>query len=225
MAALWNITGLAGAILSALVVWNVFRNGLSRLTVSLVLYCVVVLTSDLPSFVEMIEPDLVFADRRSYVVFYWICESTLQVLTFSLILSLLARVMPDAGYRLLAAIPAAGLVCVLSFWFAFEAGRGISVSAVMTPVIRNLTFFACLLTAALWGAILRRRKLDRGLMLLASGTGLLTAGKAAGHAIRWLAGLDPSIVLAGNVVIVVTGLSSLLVWWFASRQPLPARST
>ncbi len=216
----WQATGLASIVLSALVIRNAFRFGFFRFSPAVVLYCAVVLAGDFPSLVALIEPDWLFPDRHHYVVFYWICEAALQAITFALIVGLLARLLPYARTRVYVAIASvAAAVSLGTIWQT--APTGVSLSGVMTPLVRNLTFVAALLNFVLWTLILRTHPVDRLLLLVAAGAGLLTAGKTIGHALRWLAGLDANVVLAGNIVIVLTGIASLIAWWQASRQ-LPA---
>ncbi|MEZ5355973.1 MAG: hypothetical protein R2762_25345 [Bryobacteraceae bacterium] len=218
MALFWQATGLASIILSAMVIWNALRNGFFRFSPAVVLYCAIVLASDFPSFIALVEPGWLFPKRHQYVIFYWTCEATLQLATFALIVGLLARLLPYPGrwvYLSLAALASTVVMATLAYLSGSEV---VSLSGVMTPLIRNLTFVAALLNLVLWSLILRTHPVDRLLLLVAAGAGLLTAGKTIGHAMRWLAGVDPNIVLAGNVVIVVTGVISLLVWWQASRQ-------
>jgi hypothetical protein len=217
----WQATGLVSLLLSALVVRNSLRGDFFRFSPPVVLYCGFVLLSGVPTLVAQVEPGLVFAGRREYVLFYWVSEATLQLLTFSLILGLLARLV---GRRRRVILPiliaiAAGVCCAT----AWLNGPG-SVTRLMTPMTRNMTFLATLLTFVLWVVILRRGSTDRISLLVAAGAGMLTAGKTIGHAIRWLAGVNADVVLAGNVVIVLTGLVSLWMWWYASREDAGERA-
>ena len=86
----------------------------------------------------------------------------------------------------------------------------------MTRFSRNLGFLAVLLNLVLWAALLKHRRPDQTLLLVSGGMGIQMAGKAIGHALRQL---SPSTVTAGNLVIVLSHLLCLYIWWQAFRKP------
>ena len=86
----------------------------------------------------------------------------------------------------------------------------------MTNLSRNLGFLAVVLNLVLWAVLIQYRRGDRTLLMVAGGMGLQMAGKAIGHSLRQL---SPSTAVAGNLIIVLSHLLCLYIWWQGFRQP------
>jgi uncharacterized membrane protein YsdA (DUF1294 family) len=85
----------------------------------------------------------------------------------------------------------------------------------MTQFSRNVGFLAVILNLILWAALLKRRRPDPTLLLLSGGMGIQMAGKAIGHSLRQLR----LTVTTGDLVIVLSHLLCLYIWWQAFRKP------
>jgi hypothetical protein len=86
----------------------------------------------------------------------------------------------------------------------------------MTRFSRNLGFLAVILNLVLWAALLKLRRPDQTLLMVSGGIGIQMAGKAIGHALRQL---SHSTVTLGDLVIVLSHLLCLYIWWQAFRKP------
>ncbi len=109
------------------------------------------------------------------------------------------------------------MLCVVSL----ELYKNRALNTQMTLLARNLGFFATVANLILWALLIRSRHPDRTLLLLSGGLGVEMAGKAIGHSLRTLA---PALVGFGNLIIVLSYLFGLYVWWQAFRhwRPNPA---
>ncbi|MDW8355962.1 MAG: hypothetical protein RMK57_15680 [Bryobacterales bacterium] len=154
-----------------------------------------------------------------YAAYYWITDGILQVLVLGVVLSLVRRSAErrPAGIVTSRALAASALIVAL---VSFAAYGDRNLNTRMSLVARNIGFLAVLANLVLWAFLIRRRHPDRTVLLLSGGLGVEMAGKAIGHSLRTLA---PSLVTVGNLVIVISYLFGLYVWWQAFRhwQPDP----
>jgi hypothetical protein len=86
----------------------------------------------------------------------------------------------------------------------------------MTNLSRNLGFLAVVLNLVLWAALIQFRRQDRVLLMVTGGMGIQMAGKAIGHSLRQL--LYPRNPLAGDLIIVLSHMLCLYIWWPAFRR-------
>jgi len=151
-----------------------------------------------------------------YTRIYWVNEAILQILIFSIIISLIYQAMPatprrNAASRWLVASAVAALVLSLI------GGYDMNLNAWMTQVSRNLAFASAVLSFLLWTLLLSRHSRNRQLLLVSAAFGIQATGKALGHSLRYL-----RFVSFGDVVMILTYLVSLFVLWKAlgiSRAP------
>lgn len=150
--------------------------------------------------------------------YYWVIDNVLQAFVFVVVLALARQ---SAGARkglvtrfLIALALATALV-------SFLVSSELNFNSRMTFISRNLGFCAAITNLILWALLIRSRHPDRTLLLLSGGLGVEMAGKAIGHSLRTLA---PALVGFGNLVIVLSYLFGLYVWWQAFRhwRPNPA---
>lgn len=156
--------------------------------------------------------------RTEYTRHYWIAETVQQMLVFCLVISLIhqtlkgrggLRLWLGSGLIVIAVVAFQGLPAAsLSRWLVF--------SRWMTQLSRNLSFCAVLLNLVLWMALIRHRPDDRRLLLISGGLGVQMAGKAIGHSLRQM---SRSLITPGNLLIVLSHLLCLFIWWQAFREP------
>jgi hypothetical protein len=152
---------------------------------------------------------------HTWVRYYWIDETIRQGLLFAIVISLVylatAAVQARAVVRVFL-IAAAALFAAISFFVHYDShavmGRW------MTLWTRDLSFSSALLDFALWSILLTNRKHDEQLLMLSGGLGIQFAGEAIGQTLR---NQFPSMVLAGNVIIIAASLACPLVWWHVFR--------
>jgi hypothetical protein len=156
---------------------------------------------------------------------YWPLEIIMQVLVYSVVMSLIyqatAKLRPRAIVRA-ALIAGAFLFAGISFLIHYSPA--LSAGLWMAPWTRDLNFCSAILDLALWALLIVSREGDHRLLLLSGGLGIKFTGEAIGASVRQLALRNRSrpIALTGNTLIVLTNLVFLYIWWQALRTA-PAR--
>jgi hypothetical protein len=89
----------------------------------------------------------------------------------------------------------------------------------MSQLVRNFSFGSMLLNLMLWTMLVRRPERTR--LLITAGIGIQLAGSSIGHSLLQLA---PSLVKAGNLVLLVCYLLFLLTIWRGVTPPSPRKA-
>jgi hypothetical protein len=151
--------------------------------------------------------------------YYWTADAVRQALIFLVVLSfthkaLAQRANKRAVRRLLWG--GACLYVLTSLYFTMDPRIG----HWMTNLSRNLGFLAVILNLVLWAVLIQFGRADRVLLMISGGMGIQMAGKAIGHSLRQFAG---RLEVTGNIVVVLTHLLCLYVWWQAFRRVDPSK--
>jgi hypothetical protein len=185
-------------------------------------YCLLLLCASVVEVAASLSPNGSYVVTHQYRLFYWTSENIFQFLTFLLMISFIHRALDGfRGRSAFCLILALAVILAVGLLVGFS-GVTFSNYRWMTPLSRNLSFCSALLNFVLWSALLRQRKRDPQLLTVCAGLGLATTGKAIGHSLRKL---SSSVVVFGDVLIVVTGLTCLCLWWFAFRKARTASGT
>jgi hypothetical protein len=146
--------------------------------------------------------------------YYWALEAIIQILIFLVVISLIYGAMDRsekrAAIRRTLVVGAVLFACV-SLYFTWDPRP----SRWMTQLSRNLGFLAVILDLMLWAALIKSQRADRTLLMVSGGMGIQMAGKAIGHALRQL---SRSAIVPGDLIIVLSGLLCLYIWWQAFRH-------
>jgi hypothetical protein len=211
---LWAGAGIVGLLLQIVVVSVMLRGAYHRYGV-LFGYTIVLFVTSAVEAAAFYWPSYAAIPSTDYWVFDSIRQALLYVVVISLILSASDRSAKRASIgRLL--ITGSVLFAALSLYFTYNRGLDFW----MTQFSRNLGFLAVILNLILWAALLKHRRPDQTLLMVSGGMGIQMAGKAIGHALRQL---SPHTVTTGNLVIVLSHLFCLYVWWQAFRKPSERR--
>jgi hypothetical protein len=162
-----------------------------------------------------------FADAAHFKIWahsFYRNEAIRQFLLFTVVMSLMDRATRDRPYR--------ARLRVLLILFAFTAVL-VSVhihgparnSMWATQLGRDLSFGSVVLTLLLWVTLISSRWKDTQLLMVTGGLGLQFTGEAIGHSMRQLSAPHhfTLLTLAGNLVLAVSHLMRLYVWWQAFR--------
>lgn len=167
---------------------------------------------------------------RSWRLYYWIDDAILQALIFSVVISLIHQAMGRTATRTaMGRWLIAGGVLVFALSFLVHRGPLYKLSAWMTLISRDLSFSAVVLDLLLWSTLIASRKKDIQLLMLSGGLGIQFTGAAIGQSVRQLAqgamGRSYAMALAGSILVVLSNLACLYIWWQALRRPVavPAR--
>jgi hypothetical protein len=198
--------------LQVLVVAALLRRGWLRFK-GLFVYCVVLLLTTAVEASAFYSPQGYFRTSG----YYWTLDAVRQVLIFFLVIALIqAGLAGGNGRRMRGSLLAAGVVALSLV--SLYASRQASFSLWMTEFARDLGFIAVILNLALWAVLLQARQRNLTLLMISGGMGIQMAGKAIGHSLRQMSQVT---VLPGDLVIVLSHLFCLYVWWQALRLPPP----
>ncbi len=151
---------------------------------------------------------------RSANRYYWVLEAIVQILVFLVVISLIHAAMDRSQKRVLirrVLVGGAFLFVCVSLYFTRDPRPG----RWMTQLSRNLGFLAVILNLVLWAVLIKSRRADRTLLMVSGGMGIQMAGKAIGHSLRQL---SRGTIVAGDLIIVLSGLLCLYIWWQAFRH-------
>jgi len=206
---LYAAAGIAGLVLQVLLVGTMFRRNAYREFPFLFTYTVVLLVT------SSVEARAFFSSAGPGAAssYYWIADALRQTLLYLVVIALTDRAAQRTarglGFRrILAAGSLAYIAVSLYFTYHHVFMRW------MTNFSRNLGFLAVLLNLVLWAVLLVSRQRSQTILLVSTGIGLQMTGKAAGHSFRVL---SDRLVPAGNLMIVLTHLACLYIWWHAFR--------
>jgi hypothetical protein len=155
------------------------------------------------------------------MAYYWYrSEAITQFILFSLVVSLIEGAMKRSAYRervrVLLAVTAVVSVFV-SLVIHWDPSQFV---LWMTEVTRDLNFGSALLTLLLWMMLISSPRRNRQVLMLTVGLGLQFTGEAIGQSLRQLAHHRSSgTAFAGNLLLSMSHLIRLYVWWEAFRRP------
>jgi hypothetical protein len=206
---LWVILSSTGIALQLLLIRVVVRNALRRFPV-LFVYAVALFLTTMAEASAFYNADF-FARANRY---YWVIDAARQGLIFVLVISLIYGAMDRSEKRAVvrrALIASAFLFVCVSLYFTWDARP----SRWMTQLSRDLGFLAVILNLILWAVLIQSRRADRTLLMISGGMGIQMAGKAIGHSLRQL---SRSTIVPGDLIIVLSHLLCLYIWWQAFRH-------
>ncbi|MCC7173744.1 MAG: hypothetical protein IT159_00990 [Bryobacterales bacterium] len=216
MRLVWMVLSSAGIALQLLLIAGFLREGVSRYRVFFVYVVVLFLTTVTDAAVFYNEH--LFSRVSRY---YWLSDALRQTMIFLVVLSFVHRALEQSPRRNMLArlMWSAVFVIILASAVFTKDPRGLGFW--MTSLSRNLGFLAVILNLGLWAVLIQNRAGDRTLLSVTGGMGIQMAGKAIGHSLRQI---SPSAWTAGNLVLVLSHLLCLYIWWQAFRPRTPAQS-
>jgi len=155
------------------------------------------------------------------LAYYYRSDAVREFLLFTVVVSLIESAIQETSYRgrvrVLLAVTASVLVFV-SLLVHWDPAR---FALWMTKVTRDLSFGSVVLTLLLWMMLISSPKRNRALLMLTVGLGLQFTGEAIGQSLRQIAHSQRSTgtVFAGNLLLSISHLMRLYVWWEAFRGP------
>jgi len=160
---------------------------------------------------------------RTYAIWYWRDEIIMQFLVFAVVISLLWLATSAArSRRVLRLMITLGVLLFAGISFAVHhepppapMGRW------MTFWARDLNFGAALLDMLLWAMLIAKRQKDTRVLMVSGGLGIMFAGEAIGQSVRSLANQHSAITLPGSILVMLTNLAFLYIWWQTFRVPRP----
>ncbi len=206
----WAVIGIVGLLLQVLVV-SVMLRGAYRRYRALFAYILVLFVTTATEAAGFFWPRYAAIASSDY----WIFDSVRQVLLYVVVISLIFSASEQSARRASIGrwlIMGSTVFAVLSLYFTYSHGLNLW----MTQFSRNVGFLAVILNLILWATLMKHRLPDQTLLLVSGGMGIQMAGKAIGHSLRQLR----ITVTTGDLVIVLSHLLCLYIWWQAFRRPV-----
>lgn len=148
---------------------------------------------------------------------YWVNAFAGQICLFGLILSLGYEHIDPQRRSLVHLLGAGGCGTVM---LSFAIHSNWHMNMMMTKVSRDVDFMLAIANFFLWSILIASKRRDRQTLLVAGGLGLNVTGGAIAHSLRQIA---RSLVLAGNLIHMLTGVLCVVMWWRAFVVPKPQR--
>src|SRR5450432_139 len=156
--------------------------------------------------------------------YWWNNEAVFQVLNYLVVLSLIYQATAELrSRRILRVSLFTGAILFAGVTFFVHYNPTLPFPGLWkTPWTRDLNFCSAALDMALWALLIGRREKDERVLLLSGGMGVMFTGEAIGESLRQLAQRDRShaLALSGGLIMMLSNLVFLFVWWRAFR---PAR--
>jgi hypothetical protein len=198
-----------GIVLQLLVIAALLRGGIRKYRV-LFVYVVVLFLTTVMEAASFYSPSVLIG--RSY--YYWSFDAVRQALIYLIVLSFIDQALP----RIRSGLPVRQFLWGGAALFAAGSlilTREPVLGRWMTDLSRNLGFLAVVLNMVLWAVLLKSRQGDRLLLMVTGGMGIQMAGKAIGHSLRQL---SRSGIAMGDLILVLSHLLCLYIWWQAFRR-------
>jgi hypothetical protein len=150
----------------------------------------------------------------AYNRYYWIVEFLRQTALFAVVIALVFQAMPETRLRthLVRVLVGLGVLFWLGSLVVLQDDR---LSLWMTRVIRNLSFCSAIVNMALWFILIAAERRNIRLLMVTAGLGLRMTGDAIGQALRHF---SPRTNDTGNVIIILSHMLCLFIWWRAFRS-------
>jgi hypothetical protein len=162
------------------------------------------------------------AVSHRFVFWYWLDEFVLQALVFVVVMSLIWQATGEArSRRPLRTALTVGSLLVAGISFVVHFDPHVAPGLWMTPWARDLNFASAILDMVLWALLIAKRQKDSRVLMLSGGLGIMFTGEAIGESLR---NMSRSVVLAGGVLMVLTNLVFLYIWWQTLRAARSAAS-
>jgi hypothetical protein len=214
MRSVWIVLSSVGIIFQILLIAVLLRGWISRFRV-LFAYVVVLFLTTVMEAAAFYSPAVYARTAPNY----WLTDAVRQALIFLMVLSLIGQALDKTArawaFRRVLWGGAAVFVAV-SLYATYARGFDFW----MTSFSRNLGFLAVILNLVLWAVLLRFRRNQHILLVVCSGMGIQMAGKAIGHSLRQL---TPRTPVAGDLILVLSHILCLYIWWNAFRRIDPAQ--
>jgi len=220
---------LIGIPLQILTISVLMRGGFKRFPL-VFLYTV---ASFVASIAEMpLMFNFLYNDRktsRGLALLYYTNDAVLQALLFAVVISLIYEVTSRVGPRRvvrLSLVCGAFITAATSLLIHYHpdpvSGK---IGPWMAPWSRDLKLCATILVLALWTFLVSSKNKDRLLLMVAGAMGILFTGEAIGESLQLLATPGRIFWLSrlGSLIVAVSNIAFLYLWWVSFRHESPAR--
>lgn len=157
---------------------------------------------------------------RKFALWYWGDETVQEFLILIVVISLIWHATSSArsGRTIrMALVTAVTLFAGISLVVHYDAS--VPMGRWMTYWTRDLNFGAAILDMVLWAMLIAKRQKDSRILMLSAGLGIMFAGEAIGQSVRSIETHESIIGLVGSILVMITYLAFLYIWWQTFRVP------
>ncbi|GEM_PF-1127778 len=218
---------LLALLLQALVLSR-FLNARNRdyplaIVFSLVLFLLTIAAYFFDTFRELLPRDANTTFDQKFVLTYSAADLFMHVLLLALMLQLIRKTLRSLDLNSRIIIPLA-LISFLVAITAFNYYGGALNRKTLFQTRQVVSFWMVLLNLYWWTLLLRKRQLDRRVLLLSAGIGLMMTGQVIGDGIASIAGFRDWVAELANLVMYGTHFACLYTWYSAFRPGLSLAS-
>ncbi len=155
--------------------------------------------------------------EQTFLLAYSIGDLCMHVLLLALMLQLLRRSLKSLNLETRIIIPLASIsaLVALTAYNYFSGGPSPTKTIVQTRQV--VSFWLVLINLYWWTLLLRRRQIDRRILLLSAGIGLMMTGQVIGDGIFSFAGRRTWLSLLSILIMYGTHFACLYTWFNAFR--------
>jgi len=155
-----------------------------------------------------------------FVLWYWIDETVMEFLVLAVVMSLMWHATTNArSKRALRTAILVGVIVFAGISLAVHFDAKVPTGRWMTFWTRDLNFGSAVLDMVLWAMLIAKRQKDSRVLMLSAGLGVMFTGEAIGESVRNLESHASALALPGSILVVVTNLVFLYIWWQTLRAP------
>lgn len=172
----------------------------------------------LVTVIGVVVPFFQLFPQLEFLPFYTTLDLTMHILLLALMLQLLQRTLRSLDSSTSITLPLAILSCVVAATAYFCFGLGGQREYVRVFRTRQVvSFWLVLINLYWWTLLLRRRQLDRRILLLSAGIGLMMTGQVISDGVNTLYKNNIPLKLTGGLVMYATHFACLYTWFNAFR--------
>ncbi len=190
---------------------------------SLVLFLLTSAAYFFGKFRELLPRDGNATVDQTFILVYSAADLFMHVLLLALMLQLIRKTLLSLGLSPRIVVPLAAI----SFLVAISAYNYYGAAMKTRTLLQTrqvVSFWMVLLNLYWWTLLLRKRKLDRRVLLLSAGIGLMMTGQVIGDGIASFSERKGWMALLANLIMYGTHFACLYTW-FSAFQPSYAEAS
>lgn len=195
------------------------RNYPLAILFSVVLFLLTSAATFYENFAEFIPKSATLTSRQVFILGYSAGDLFMHVLLLALMLQLIRKTLKslELETRVIYILAAVSVLVAVSAYVWYGADLSAKTFLKTRQVV---SFWMVLLNLYWWTLLLRRRQLDRRILLLSAGVGLMMTGQVIGDGINGLANGVRWISVTAALIMYGTHFACLFAWYNAFRPEL-----
>ncbi len=151
---------------------------------------------------------------HAFVLVYSVSDLFMHILLLALMLQLIRKTLLGLGLNPRIVVPMAGISLLVAISAHRYYGAAVNTKTLL-QTRQVVSFLMVLLNLYWWTLLLRKRQLDRRVLLLSAGIGLMMTGQVIGDGIASLSARKGWMALIAIVIMYGTHFACLFAWYNA----------